>query len=81
MMCTVYDTNAYNYQGAANLIILRSAFFLIMLWVTILDVKHQHAQGYDIYSLVTEITSLSLFFLLVLCSIQKYVREIYYNQQ
>ena len=79
-MSTIYDTNIFNYSGAAYLIILRSTFFAVVAWVVSEDIKTRHSLHLEKYTVWGEISTLVVMFLLILCSIQKYIREVYYNQ-
>ena len=80
-MSTIYDTNICNYSGAAFLIILRSTFFAVVSWVVYEDIKSRQTLHLEKYTVWGELSSLLVLFLLILCSIQKYVREVYYNNQ
>lgn len=81
VMSTIYDTNIFNYSGSVYLIILRSAFFALIAWVVSEDIKQRHNLHLEKYTVWGELSTLIATFLLVLCSIQKYIRELYYNSQ
>lgn len=81
VMSTIYDTNIFNYSGAVYLIILRSAFLGVVAWVVSEDLRARHSLHLEKYTVWGELSTLACLFLLVLCSIQKYVRELYYDQQ
>jgi hypothetical protein len=81
MMSTIYDTNVFNYSGAIYLVVIRSSFFAVIALVVYEDVQARHGLSLEKYSVWGELATLATLFFLVLCSIQKYVRELYYESQ
>ena len=74
-ICTIHETNIFKQEG---LIAFRFTCFSIMAWLCYTDVKLKHGLHYEKYTVWGEISTLISFFLLTLCSIEKYIKNMQY---
>lgn len=74
---TIYDTNITN---TPLLIAFRLVSFGIISWLVYVDVKLKNGLHYEKYTVWGEISTLATFFLLTLCSFEKYIKEIQYKE-
>lgn len=71
-ICTIHDTNIL---GLTGLMIFRFACFAIMAWLVYTDVKLKHGLHYEKYTVWGEISTLIVFGLLSMCSVEKYIKN------
>ena len=74
-ICTIHETNFLKLEG---LIAFRITCFAIMAWLCYNDVKLKHGLHYEKYTVWGEISTLICFFLLTMCSIEKYIKNMQY---
>lgn len=75
-ICTIHETNFLKLEC---LIVFRFVCFMIMAWLCYTDVKLKHGLNYQKYTVWGEFSTLLSFFLLTLCSIEKYIKNLQFE--
>lgn len=76
-ICTIYETNLFNGKWCSLLLVYRLISLSILSWLVYEDIKIKHGLHYEKYTVWGEISTLVVFFLLVLCSLEKYTKQQY----
>jgi hypothetical protein len=74
---TIYETNISN---TGLLCLFRLACFGVISWLVYVDVKLKNGLAYEKYTVWGEISTLATFFFLLVCSFEKYIKEIQYKE-
>ena len=72
-ICTIHETNMF---GLLGLIAFRFTGFSVMAWLVYMDIKLKHGLHYEKYTVWGEVSTLIVFGLLTLCSVEKYIKNL-----
>lgn len=71
---TIHETNICNHKGAGLLILWRALCLVMMVALVHYDIKHK-GMRIEKYTFWGEIATLVVFFLLTLCSLEKFAKQ------